>query len=179
MKKLFLCLLALSLVACQPAEEPVADVNESSDIEIIDLNAIDATAIAVNDVNAIADQYIENLFTFSPELGTFYQIADADNVNLTDISPAGTARAEQAEDKLYEALSAVDVGQLAKNDTITYQLLKSQIEGSMQQRICHKNLWSMNHLDAFYIWYQYIGKNQPVGDDASRVDTLARWALNR
>jgi uncharacterized protein (DUF885 family) len=162
MKKLLLCLLVLNLIACQPAEEPVPTVDEPAGQPL--------------SVSAIADQFIVNLFKFSPELGTYYQIDNADNVNLTDITPAGISRSEEAQDTLYQTLKAVDVAQLSKNDWITYQLLKTELEGAMNQRICYRHLWSINHLDAFYIWYQYIGKNQPVGDDASRADTLARWA---
>ena len=31
-------------------------------------------------------------------------------------------------------------------------------------------------MGTFYIEYRYIGENQPVRDDASRANTLARWA---
>ena len=110
------------------------------------------------DINAIADQYSENLFKFSTELGTFYQISDVDHINLTDMSPAGIERAEDAQDKLYKTLMAVDVNQLDKNDNITYQLLKAKIKGEINQRICHCHLWSINHKNAFYIEYQYIEK---------------------
>lgn len=158
MKNLILCLFIVSLMSCQQPNEPAVVISEPMDI------------------NAIADQYSKNLFTFSPELSTFYQITDADNINLTDMSPTGIERAEDAQDKLYDTLMRLDVNQLNKHDNITYQLLKTKIEGDINQRICHRHLWSINHMDSFYIKYQYIGKDQPVGDDASRADTLARWA---
>ena len=128
------------------------------------------------DINAIADQYVVNLFKFNPEMSTFNQVEHPDNVNLTDISPAGLERMEAAEDALYEKLKAVEYAQLDKNQQITYQLLNSQISGSIKSRICNRHLWSMNHLDAFYTWYRYIGQTQPVGDAAARSNALARWA---
>ena len=90
-------------MSCQQPKEPAVVINKPMDI------------------NAIADQYSENLFKFSTELGTFYQISDVDHINLTDMSPAGIERAEDAQDKLYKTLMAVDVNQLDKNDNITYQ----------------------------------------------------------
>jgi uncharacterized protein (DUF885 family) len=159
MQKLIIGLSLFSLVACQSANEQANAVTPPTSI------------------NALADQYLENLFTFSPEHGTFYQIANADNINLADISPAGINRLEKAQNTLYQALTGLDVGQLNKNDNITYQLLKTELEGKINQRVCKQHLWSINHLDAFYTWYQYIGQTQPVGDEVSRANALARWAL--
>ena len=158
MKKVILLFVITILLACQPIKKgPISKAE-------------------IKGINDIADQYIENMFKFNPAITTFYKIENADNVNLQDITPAGVARMQKAEDELYHNLSVIDSGQLTKNDRITYQLLKAQIEGSINQRVCNSHLWSMNHLDAFYTWFQYIGKTQPVGDDQGRADTLARWA---
>jgi len=126
-------------------------------------------------IDAIADLYVQNLFRFSPEAGTFYQIENADNSSLTDISPEGIHRSEMAEDSLYKTLISIDTSVLDKNEEITYQLLKTEMEGSINRRICQKHLWSINHLDAFYTGYQYIGHIQPVGDSIGRAQTLERW----
>ena len=85
------------------------------------------------DINAIADQYSENLFKFSPELGTFYRITDADHINLTDICPTSFEHTIDAQDKLYKKLMTVDVNQLNKNDNITYHYLKTKIEGEINR----------------------------------------------
>ena len=158
MKKITVGLLLIGLFACQQGNEQVDNSK------------------AVLNINTIADQYVEHLFKFIPELGAYYQAEGADNVNLTDITPEGIARSEAALDKLNEAFGTIKVSQLSKDDRITYQLLKTEFEGLINQRICRKELWSIHHMDAFYIGYQYLGKLQPVGDDANRKDTLARWA---
>ena len=133
---------------------------------------IEYESVSIDD---IANLYIKHLFKFSPELGTFYQIENPDNINLSDISPEGIQISKKAEDSLYNALMAIDQNLLDKNQKITYQLLKTEMEGSINQRVCKKQLWSINHLDAFYTWYQYIGQTQPVGDSISRTHTLLRW----
>lgn len=155
----------LSLVACEhPASRPSTSEEQSSDM------------VEEMDINIIADKFIENMFVFSPEMSTFYQAENADNVNLADISPAGIQAEHDAQDRLYQALVAINTGQLNKNDFVTYQLLKTELEGEINTRVCKRHLWSNNHLDAFFIWYQYIGQSQPVGDDASRADALKRWS---
>lgn len=126
-------------------------------------------------IDAIADLYLQHKFKFNPSLGTFYQIYNADHINLNDISSEGIEKAEQAEDSIYRALNAIDLNQLNKNQNITYQLIKTELEGSINQRICKKQLWSINHMNAFYTWFQYIGQTQPVGDSISRTQALARW----
>lgn len=158
MKIMIWIVLLMGLIACQHAEEPLKPVQ------------------APATVNSLADQYIDNMFKNSPEWGTFYQIANADNVNLSDLSAVGIQQTELAQDALYQALKTVDVSKLNKNDNITYQLLKTELEGITTQRVCKKHLWSITQMDAFYLGFQYIGQTQPVGDEASRADALARWA---
>lgn len=163
MNKFLILIVVISITACNQAQEnsiPIAKA-ESSSVSV--------------DINGIADQYISDLFKFNPEMSTFYQIEEPDNINLTDISPAGMASMEQAENTLYEKLETIEYEKLDRNQQITYQLLKNQISGSINQRICKKHLWSINHLDAFYTWYQYIGQTQPVENEKDRANALARW----
>jgi uncharacterized protein (DUF885 family) len=126
-------------------------------------------------IDDIANQYIQHLFKYNPELGTFYQIENSDNIGLSDNSHEGLEKVERAEDSLFTALKSINPNSLDNNQNITYQLLKAEMQGSINQRICKKQLWSINHLDAFYTWYQYIGQTQPVGDSIGRAHTLLRW----
>lgn len=157
MKKIIFLLSFVILTSCNQVKKESSVENES---------------VSVDD---IANGYIEHLLKFNPEFGTFYQIENSDNISLTDISPEGIQIAEKAEDSLFNALIAIDRNLLDKNQKITYQLLKTEMESSINQRVCKKQLWSINHLDAFYTWYQYIGQTQPVGDSIGRKQTLLRW----
>jgi uncharacterized protein (DUF885 family) len=157
MKKIIFLLSLVILTSCNQVKKESKIENESASID------------------DIANLYIKHIFKFSPEAGTFYQIENPDNISLSDNSPEGVRKAEKAEDSLFNALIAINPSLLDKNQKITYQLLKTEMEGSINQRICKKQLWSMNHLDAFYTWYQYIGQTQPVGDSIGRIQTLLRW----
>ncbi len=45
-------------------------------------------------IDDIANQYIQHLFKYNPELGTFYQIENSDNIGLSDNSHEGLEKVE-------------------------------------------------------------------------------------
>ena len=127
------------------------------------------------DVNILADIYVKNIFRFYPEWGTFYSIENADHSSLSDNSINGLEVEKAAEDSLYALVQAVEQEKLSRKDLITYSILKESLESSIDTRVCKGHLWSINQMDAFYLWFRYIGNTQPVGDSISRKATLSRW----
>jgi len=126
-------------------------------------------------VNQLADIYITNLFKFYPEWGTFYGIEDADHSGLSNNSPSGLKAEQAAEDSLFTAVNSIEVELLSKDDLITYSLLEEALESSINNRVCKKHLWTINQMDGFHTWYQYIGNTQPIGNEENRAKTIARW----
>jgi len=131
--------------------------------------------VAVQDVNVLADKYIEMIFRFDPQWGTFYGIPNADNVSLPDNSNEGINRRVAAEDSLLSQVVLVDQAKLNAKDLVTYKILRESLESAVAVRVCKSHLWTVNHLDAFYLWFKYIGDAQPVGDSSARVAALNRW----
>ncbi|MEQ8927819.1 MAG: DUF885 domain-containing protein [Fulvivirga sp.] len=134
----------------------------------------EATDSTQPNINEIADKYIEVMFKFNPELGTFYGV-DVDHSLLSDNTIEGIKKQEAVEDSMFSILNAVDEATLSKNDLITYKLLKGSIESSINNRICKNYLWDINQMNGFYTWFRYIANTQPVGDSSSRKDAISRW----
>ncbi len=88
------------------------------------------------DVNELADIYVSNIFRFYPEWGTFNGIEDANHSELSDNSLAGLKLEQSAEDSLFVELEKINVDNLTKSDLITYNILKNQLESSINSRIC-------------------------------------------
>lgn len=131
--------------------------------------------VASPDVNALADRYVEMIFRFDPQWGTFYGIAHADNVSLPDNTLDGIKKHYAAEDSLLAQVLLIDQSGLNAKDLITYKILRESLESATAVRLCKSYLWTVNHLDAFYIWFRYIGDAQPVGDAVARTAALNRW----
>ncbi|MBN2772803.1 MAG: DUF885 domain-containing protein, partial [Prolixibacteraceae bacterium] len=122
-----------------------------------------------------ADSYVSNMFKFHPEWGTYEGIENADHSGLTDNSVPGLRAEQCAEDLLFSLVKSVKVGELSKNDLVTYNILLEALESSINMRICNKHMWTINPMDAFYIYFMYIGNSQPVNDSLSRENAIARW----
>lgn len=129
----------------------------------------------LSDINILADEYVDLLFKFDPQWGTFYGIDSADNVNLTDISINGLTKRQEAEDLLLQKTLAIVPDNLSPDDRITYEILKEVLESSRATRVCQSHLWTIHQMDAFYLWFQYIAETQPVGDSISRQNAINRW----
>lgn len=127
------------------------------------------------DVNVLADQYVRIQFRFGPEWGTFFGIEESDDVSLSDISADGIKAMYEAEDSLLHEVLSVDPSSLNSKDIVTYEILKESLEASVGKRVCEPHLWTINHMNAFYLWFGYIGDAQPVGDSLKREAALMRW----
>ena len=128
-----------------------------------------------SDINKLADEYVDLLFKFDPQWGTFYGIDSADNVNLSDISTEGLKKRREAEDLLLQKTLSIIPNNLSPDDRNTYEILKEVLEGSIATRVCQSHLWTIHQMEAFYIWFQYIAETQPIGDAISRENAIKRW----
>jgi len=131
--------------------------------------------ITILGVRDLADLYVSNIFKFNPEAGTHNGIDNANHAALSDNSMSGLKAKQEAEDSLYNLVLAVSVQELSKNDFITYNILKENLESSINTRVCRKHLWTINQINAFYLKFRRTANTQPVGDSLSRIDAIARW----
>ncbi|MFK5949947.1 MAG: DUF885 domain-containing protein [Methylococcales bacterium] len=127
------------------------------------------------DINTLADQYISNMFYFSPELSTYYGIEYANHRELSDISPNGVLKTQLAEDNLYRLLSNLNVEALSSDDLITYSLLKEALKSSINARVCKRHLWTINQMDSIFVWFRYIADTQPIDSKNNKSDAIYRW----
>ncbi len=128
-----------------------------------------------SDINKLADEYVDLLFKFDPQWGTFYGIDNADNVSLSDISIEGLKKRHEAEDLLLQKVLTVVPSSLSSDNRSTYEILKEVLESSKATRVCQSHLWTIHQMDAFYIWFKYIAETQPIGDSISRQNAIKRW----
>jgi uncharacterized protein (DUF885 family) len=138
------------------------------------LCAFTATAQTPN-INTLADTYIRRMFEASPEAGTFYGIANANNAALSDNSAGGIKKWQIFEDSLYKVLKTINLKVLSKADQATYSILYEQLEGDVDCQVCKTELWSVDQTGGWQLGLGELAAMQPVGDDIKRKATLERW----
>ena len=131
------------------------------------------------ELHAIADEYLAANLRQSPFSVTFAGLGDAveqDNSAFNDISPEAGAAFETAEDSLFARINNIDAAQFESTDWVLYETLREAMEGNVEARICHQNLWSLNHMFGWQNAFPIIAAAQPVGSNEDRAMALERWA---
>ncbi len=93
-------------------------------------------------VNTLADRYVEAYFSAFPELAAMFGAPDIHPSKLSDPSFTALAQWHAAEDQMLEELNAVEVAALEGSPArVTYGYLRELLEGSKGVRICRMELW--------------------------------------
>jgi uncharacterized protein (DUF885 family) len=104
-----------------------------------------ATQSAAQQVNALADEYVEAFFDRSPEASLFWGTNDPDPSRITDNSLEAEARWQILQQDLLAKLSEIDTASLDdRAATITANLLRNLLENSINLAVCRNEVWGVS-----------------------------------
>lgn len=85
-------------------------------------------------------------------------------------------RYQDIEDGIYQSLLSVQETGLTRGPNhILYAKLREHIEASRDQRICHRELWNVNHMGGLHSSLGRVAGFAPLETDENKADALARW----
>lgn len=128
-------------------------------------------------VRQLADSYLVAYFEQHPDEATAAGVAGIAHDRLPDNSPATLARWRERENTWLETLKDINPKRLAgRPEWVAYGIMRDAIEGSIATRVCRFELWSVAHTGGGWLsTVTSLAALQPVGSDAARDQTLARW----
>jgi uncharacterized protein (DUF885 family) len=131
---------------------------------------------AARQLTALADEVWKELIQTYPLYGVFSGAPEVPNDRLGDNSIAATRRWEKKEDRWLERLGRIDPGPLkGRPEEVTYGILRENLEGSRQLRVCHGEYWPLNQQSGLQISLPVVAQLQPLGSEELRAAALDRW----
>src|SRR2546425_9182039 len=128
-------------------------------------------------VRQLADSYLAAYFERHPDEATLDGVAGGPDDRLPDDSPLALADWQAREDAWLAELRAIDPAPLGgRPEAVAYGVMRDALEGAIATRVCRSELWNVGHTGngAFAI-VTSLSALQPVGTEAARRQTLARW----
>jgi uncharacterized protein (DUF885 family) len=132
---------------------------------------------AIDQVNAIADEYVREFYQMNPDAATMAGYPDADHGRLRDNSLQGIEEWRRMEDGWLARAAEIDVRQLTGTpEARTYAAMIERLEASRDLRVCRYELWpSSPTYTGWQAVYAFLATVQPVGGPALREATVQRW----
>ncbi|WP_167605189.1 DUF885 domain-containing protein [Maribellus sediminis] len=125
----------------------------------------------------LADSYYGHYINTNPEYALIQGISSELIFQFNPNSLEDFKRNEFFEDSLYTELLAVDKTQIEdKVNTITYSILKEQLERTADLRICKTYLWNVSHRYGLHHRFLKLAEQQPLETHLQRNAALKRWA---
>ncbi len=128
-------------------------------------------------VDALADEYVREVFRENPDLATIEGYPGADHARLRDNSLAAARRFWSREDAWLAQVRRIDPGPLAGTPQHrTLSVLRELLEGSVGARVCHNELWPASPTaNGWQGVYPFIATLQPVGSPTARAAAVSRF----
>lgn len=128
---------------------------------------------ATRRVIALADQFVAESFVRYP--GQYP--AAARHGELGDNSLVALVAWQEKEDSWFEELKQIDSARLVGTPAwALYGKLRERLQAAREQRVCHKELWGVNHLEHWHVGMPRLATQQPVGTQELRELALSRFA---
>lgn len=139
--------------------------------------AVDPADTAAATVTRVADRYYAETLARTPEVAYFSGIELDSHDGVADNSPEAREAAELAEDEMLAELEAVDADLLlGRPEWITYAYLFQELKASVALRVCRSELWAVNQMWGWHLFYPQIATLQPVGTPEFREQSIERWS---
>jgi uncharacterized protein (DUF885 family) len=128
-------------------------------------------------VRALTDTYLAAYFERHPDEATLDGVAGVPHDRLPDDSPLALARWQAREDAWLAELRAIDAARLGEGpEAVAYGVMRDALEGAVATRVCRPELWNVGHTgNGAVAVVLSLTALQPVGTEAARRQTLARW----
>lgn len=127
-------------------------------------------------VTRLADDYVREFTATFPESAFLNGLTLPHHDGITDNSLSGVAAWRKKEDRWWKEVSGSDPAPLwGKPEWITYGFLREALESSRATRVCRAELFPVNQLSGWHVFYGQLASLQPVGSEERRAEALARW----
>ncbi|HEV3139000.1 MAG TPA: DUF885 family protein, partial [Vicinamibacterales bacterium] len=129
-------------------------------------------------VRVLADVYLEGFFERNPDQVTLYGVPGRRHDKLPDNSLEALKRWQSREDAWLAEAKAIDAAAIQASPLrATYAIVREALEGSIGARVCRYELWTVSQfVNGWQVQDGYLVTIQPVGSDAARQESLARWS---
>ncbi len=113
---------------------------------------------------------------FDPTIAYLSGLPIPRHVHFADNSPKSSESWVTKEQFLLTALLAIDRNQLSPGLVPLYASLREQLESDLQLRVCHTELWNINHFSGWQSSFAQLAEQQPVMTAEDRSQALALWS---
>ena len=124
----------------------------------------------------IADTWVRQQVEFDPTLAYLSGLPIPAHVHFIDNSPLSSNAWAIREQASLTALLAMDPNQLPATLVAPYASLLEQLQSDLQLRVCHSELWNINHFSGWQSTFAQLAEQQPVTTTKDRDQALALWA---
>jgi uncharacterized protein (DUF885 family) len=128
-------------------------------------------------MQALADEYVDAELQRDPGVAYFVGLEAPRHDRLPDNSPAALAAWQAREDGFLARLADIDPGRIGQPALrVAHAQLREQLESNRQLRICHRELWSISHMDGWHLVLAELAERQPLDTPDLREQALRRYA---
>jgi len=124
----------------------------------------------------LENRFVAESLKYDPTLAYMAGLPTRVHDRFADRSPSALAARNAEETAELKVLAVIDPARLPAMSRATYALLKEQLEADLQLRVCHRELWNVDH---FYGWvnqFADVADKQPVGTSDLRAQALRRFS---
>lgn len=164
---------AALLAACS---SPVRDESAAANAAPV-VPAATVAPDAVAAVNALADRYVDAVLDFDPTVTYFTGVPVKAHDRLPRNSAAEIAAWDAQEDAMLADLARIDAAPLRGTPhAVSYAVLRESLESGRQMRICHRERWTISHMNGWLSSLAEAAQAQPVTTPEERSQAVARWS---
>lgn len=126
-------------------------------------------------LNTLADRFVDQQLQYDPTIAYSSGLPTRDHSRFADRSPRALSRLDSQERGDLQALLALPIASLDRQDRLTYANLRERLESDLQLRVCRTELWNVNHFDGWQSQFADVAERQPVSSAQERAQALQRW----
>ena len=131
----------------------------------------------MGEVSALADRYVALVLQSDPTAAYGAGLPAPDHRRWADNRPEALRALEGEFDLLLQRLDRVHPAAVPPGvPTVTYALLREELEAERQGRVCRSELWDVNHMWGWHRGLVRVADEQPVTDAGLRTQALERWS---
>ncbi len=128
-------------------------------------------------VTRLADAYVAEFLARFPDRAEIEGLSVERHDSISDNSLEAVRAWQALQDGWASELEPLDVALIhGRPEATTYGFLKEALEAARQARVCHFELWPVNHLSGWQADLALLADAQPVGTDAARAEAITRWS---
>jgi uncharacterized protein (DUF885 family) len=169
-KLLFLLTIGGISISCAPAAGPAAAPRPSPSPAAGAAGPGDAAVLAV------ADEMMQRMIEWNPELATFLGLPFPVHHLITDHSLDALAARRVEEDRWRARLASIDPAAIGeRQNRVLLGTLRHHVDSEVGTRVCRQELWSVSQLFGWQVQYPQLAQVQPVDGPEQRAAALTRF----